>query len=170
MGKYKVAVTRRKRQTFTFQTKYETLEKIRKGAKIKDLAEELQTTPSTISTWKKEETSKRIMEEVESGVNPQRAKIRSSPDSILDKALLIDIKQWRAEHGGSMVLTGPIMFDMAQKLGIANGDPKYSPSESSLARFRKKWQIVYRRVCGDGFKAPDAKQWKDLVLKRYLDK
>ncbi|XP_054652952.1 tigger transposable element-derived protein 4-like [Dunckerocampus dactyliophorus] len=160
---------KRKLELHTLDIKYRAVKAVEGGTARSTVQEQFNVKRNTLSGWIKHAT--KIKEQYESGsanFNSKKMKLPKNPD--VEKALYLWYCDVRKKHP-----TFPIRRDLlsqkaeqfARDLGVGN----FIPSNGWFTRFKQRYNLTYKRVCGEGkdngLSQPG--EWKERLAKILSD-
>ncbi|KAK3084766.1 hypothetical protein FSP39_018528 [Pinctada imbricata] len=140
--------TKRELDLKTYETKYDAIMEVERGSlSKKQVAEKFAISASTLSTWLKTPTLlKRRLRPVMLSLNAKKNRAAKFPE--VEDALF----KWFANaRTHNVTVSGEMMrekaIDFALKLGVP--DSEFECSVGWLERFKARYAIVFKRVCGE---------------------
>ena len=161
-----MAEQRRERKQFSFELKYRILQELGRGRKKSDVAKQFGISLSTLSTFIKDAPR------VESGItsatfNPVRKRLRTAKHEDIDDAVYIWFQDVRSKN---IPISGPLLREKAVEYSRALGHDDFQASVGWLNRFRDRYGIRAKVLCGESGDAPTAQanEWKEAGIKDII--
>ena len=145
----------------------DAVEKRSAGKMKKGVVEEFGIVPNTLSVMlKNKEKYRQAFYGGQVNVNKQRRRVSTHSD--IDDALLCWFLSARLEN---VTVSGPILTAKAESLVEDLGYSDWKCSAGWLDRFKKRHNIVFKKVCGESkaVNAEDVHQWKNAILPQLLE-
>jgi hypothetical protein len=159
---------KKKRKQFSLDEKKKILEEIDRGMKKGDVARKYGISPSTLSTFLKDRD--KIEKSIQSdAIGPQSKKIRTANNEDVDKAVYRWFLDTRSKN---IPVNGPLLCERARSFARSFGVAEFKGSAGWLHRFRERYGIRHKTICGEENDAPRdvASSWREEQLKDVIKK
>ncbi|XP_028967284.1 LOW QUALITY PROTEIN: tigger transposable element-derived protein 6-like [Galendromus occidentalis] len=153
-----------RRKQFSLKEKLEVLEELRSGVKKVDVARRFGISKSTLSTFLK---NRQRLEEEGVEFDPERKRLRTAKYERVDKATFLWLQEMRSNN---VPVSGPLLRERAVLFARSLGHPDFQASEGWLARFKERYGIRAKVLCGESSDAPieKANEWKDRFIREVI--
>ena len=146
-----------KRNSYTFETKYEAIQKVMSGVKRTEVQKQYGIGSGTISKWLSD--SANIIAKVQSGSGKIKKAI-PTPFPKTDAAML----KWFTEKNNNDIAIDSRLFKVqAIKFSQELGEKELNGSDGFVSRWKKRHNVVCRTISGEA-KSVDLNPWKSLNL------
>ena len=145
----------------------DAVEKRPAGKKKKEIAQEFGIVPNTLSTILKDKDKYRqAFYGGQTNISKQRQRAATHDD--IDEELLRWFSSVRSEN---VAVSGPILASKADSLAKELGYDDWKCSAGWLDRFKKRHDIVFKKVCGESkaVNTEDTDQWRNDILPKLLE-
>lgn len=152
--------SKRKCTPLTVEFKRKVLKAVEENPTKKkvDIAKEFDIPPSTLATIIKHKD--RYQEE--SGLSKVCKRAKASEFQDVEKCVLMWLKQCRDKN---VPIGGPVLQEKAQQFAVSLGHANFRASNGWLQNFKKRNEIVFKKVCGESASVDDAVcvEWKEQL-------
>lgn len=139
-----------KRKQFSLEQKLKILEKIDSGEAKHSVAKEFNIAPSTLSTFIKDRH--KIENQIRDGaIGPKRKKIRAAKFEDVDNAVF---KWFQEVRSRNIPINGPLIREKALEFSKLFGHGNFQASVGWLNRFRERFGISFKIICGEEKSVP----------------
>lgn len=145
-----------KRKQFSLEEKLKILGKLDSGHAKQSVAKEFNIAPSTLSTFIKDR--EKIEKQIRSASGSQK-KIRAAKFEDVDKAVF---KWFQEVRSRNIPINGPLIREKALELSKLYGHNEFQASVGWLNRFRDRFGISFKIICGEEKSVPLEKvnEWR----------
>jgi len=145
--------------------KIKVIREVEKGEKSKgDIAKEFEIPKSTLSTYLKNKD--KILACAHEGVAGYKFRAKNAEFPEVEKCVL---KWFRECRDGNVPLSGPVLQEKAKQFAATLGFPDFKASSGWLTKFKKRYAIVGKSVCGESASVDDTvcQDWKQNLPDLY---
>ncbi|XP_061890779.1 tigger transposable element-derived protein 4-like [Entelurus aequoreus] len=158
---------KRKLELHTLDNKYQAVKAVEGGTSRTAVQEQFHVKRNTLSGWIKNST--KIKEQYESGnanSNCKKIKLAKNPD--VEKALYLWYCDVRKKHP-TLPLRRDLLSQKAEQFARDLGAANFIPSNGWFTRFKQRYNLTYKRVCGRDGNVSQLGDWKARLAKIFSD-